>query len=86
MLYVLRASLGDYDLSGYNYLDGGLHITAMLIWLLIVFSTTIVFMNLLIAVISDVYERVMSNRVEEVYQMKVNFIYEQEIMMGPNSS
>ena len=45
-------------------------------WTLIVISNTVVFLNFLIAVISDVYEQVMETRVEEVYQNQATLVVE----------
>jgi len=56
----VRTSLGDFDLDNYN--DGsnlGIIVLRWIIWLVSVFIMNVIFMNFIIAVISESYEKVM---------------------------
>ena len=69
-MYVLNTSLGKYNCDPFRYLPPVSRITMWILWFVIVFINTIVFMNFLIAVISDVYAQTMQTRTEEVFQKK----------------
>lgn len=45
-----------------------------LVWTAIVFLVAVIFLNFLIAVISDVYARVIDTRMEEVFQKKAEIL------------
>lgn len=56
----VRTSLGDFDLDNYNEgTSNGMIILRWTIWLLAVFIMNVIFMNFIIAVISESYEKVM---------------------------
>lgn len=69
-MYVLNTSLARFDCDPFRYLPPVSRITMWILWMIIVFINTIVFMNFLIAVISDVYAQTMQKRTEEVFQKK----------------
>ena len=48
--------------------------TIWIFWTVIIVINTIIFLNFLIAVISDVYEQVMETRTEEIFQKKAQLI------------
>ena len=52
------------------------------IWLLTVFGNTIIFLNFLIAVITDVYEQIMSTRTEEIFLKKAELLLEINEIVG----
>ena len=66
-MFIFRTSLGDFDVDPFTNLTTATRIFIWLFWLIIVFANTIIFLNFLIAVISDVYEQVMENRTEEIF-------------------
>ena len=45
-------------------------------------ANTIIFLNFLIAVISDVYEQVMETRTEEIFQKKAQLLVDIEQVLG----
>lgn len=47
-----------------------------LFWLVTVFANTIIFLNFLIAVITDVYEQIMETRTEEIFLKKAELLLE----------
>lgn len=77
-LFIFRTSLGDIDVDVFKQLTPWSKYAAWIFWLIIVFCNLIVFLNFLIAVISDVYEQVMENRMEEVIQKKVQLLIDVE--------
>ncbi|CDW73225.1 UNKNOWN [Stylonychia lemnae] len=77
-LMAFRISSGDFQLEDYQRQDDELALVSWLIWLIAVISLNIVFMNFIIAVISESYERVMQKLVAESYRVKANLIFERE--------
>ena len=56
IFFMVRTSLGDFEVDPYAELPPLSQIVIWFFWLIIVFSNTIIFLNFLIAVITDVYE------------------------------
>ncbi|CDW88576.1 UNKNOWN [Stylonychia lemnae] len=77
-LMAFRISSGDFQLDDFHSQENGLVILTWLIWLIAVMTLYIVFMNFIIAVISESYERVMQKLVAESYRVKANMIVERE--------
>ncbi|CDW79314.1 wd-40 repeat protein [Stylonychia lemnae] len=77
-LMAFRISSGDFQLDDYHSQEDGLVIFTWVIWLIAVMTLNIVFMNFIIAVISESYERVMQKLVAESYRVKANMIVERE--------
>lgn len=74
-----RTSLGDFDVDSFSSLPGGsIIIAAWIIWLIAVIISNIIFMNFLIAVISESYEKIMQKMTSQTYKGKVDLIYERE--------
>ncbi|CDW90739.1 UNKNOWN [Stylonychia lemnae] len=73
-----RISSGDFQLDDYHNQDDGLVIFTWIIWLIAVMILNIIFMNFIIAVISESYERVMQKLVAESFRVKANMIVERE--------
>ena len=70
LMYVLRTSLADFEVDTFQQLRPASTIILWLFWIIIILFNTIIFLNFLIAVISDVYEQVMESRTEEIFQKK----------------
>ncbi|CDW91053.1 UNKNOWN [Stylonychia lemnae] len=77
-LMAFRISSGDFQLDEYHTQGDVLVIFSWIIWLVAVMLLNIVFMNFIIAVISESYERVMQKLVSESYKVKANMIVERE--------
>ncbi|CDW75193.1 UNKNOWN [Stylonychia lemnae] len=73
-----RISSGDFQLDDFHSQGNGLVILTWLIWLIAVMTLYIVFMNFIIAVISESYERVMQKLIAESYRVKANLTVERE--------
>ena len=67
IIFVGRASLADFEMDRFKDLPPMSRMAGWSFWLMIVISNTVIFLNFLVAVISDVYEQIMETRVEEVY-------------------
>ena len=61
-LFIFRTSLGDFDVDAFTNMPATSRTCIWLFWLFIVFANTIIFLNFLIAVISDVYEQIMEHK------------------------
>ena len=85
ILDAIQLSLGNYDVEGYSALPQELLITIWVVWMLSVFMLNIIFMNFIIAVISESYERVTSTQEAVYYQTLADFIYERELRLTSNS-
>jgi len=62
ILFIFRTSLGDFDVDPFTGMPMVSRIFIWVFWLIIVFANTIVFLNFIIAVISDVYEQIMEHK------------------------
>jgi len=78
-LMAFRTSLGDFELD--NFEDGsslGIIYLRWLIWVIGVFVLNLIFMNFVIAVISESYEKIMQKSIAEGYRGKAMMIVERE--------
>jgi hypothetical protein len=78
---VLRQSIGDYDTTSIIEGTKDFKILAWLLWLLILIIGNIVFMNFIIAVVSETYEYCMEQRIQLIYKAKLEMIEECEDLM-----
>ena len=65
IFWVVRTSLGDFDVEQFQDMPTSLLIAAWVAWVVIVILNMLIFLNFLIAVIGDVYGQVMETRLEE---------------------
>ncbi|CDW85302.1 wd-40 repeat protein [Stylonychia lemnae] len=77
-LTIFRISTGDFELDDYKDQDSELVFITWVVWVFTVLIINIVFMNFIIAVISESYEKVMQKLVAESYKVKANLILERE--------
>ncbi|CDW79849.1 wd-40 repeat protein [Stylonychia lemnae] len=77
-LMAFRISSGDFQLDDFHTQEDLLVVFTWIIWLIAVMTLNIVFMNFIIAVISESYERVMQKLVAESYRVKAHMIVERE--------
>ena len=78
---VLRQSIGDYDTSSIIEGTQDFKILAWLLWFLILIIGNIVFMNFIIAVVSESYENCMQQKIQLIYSAKLEMIEECEDLM-----
>ncbi|CDW82015.1 wd-40 repeat protein [Stylonychia lemnae] len=81
-LMVFRISSGDFQMDDYHNQGDLLVVFSWIIWLITVLTLNIVFMNFIIAVISESYERVMQKLVAESYKVKASLIFERELLFN----
>ena len=74
-LFMLRTSIGDFEVDPFSELPMASRIVMWFLWVSIIFMNTIILLNFLIAVISDVYEQVMETRTEEIFQKKAMLLF-----------
>jgi hypothetical protein len=77
----LRQSIGDYDTSSIIEGSNDFKILAWLLWLFILIVGNIVFMNFIIAVVSESYENCMEKKIQLIYSAKLEMIKECESLM-----
>ncbi|CDW77824.1 wd-40 repeat protein [Stylonychia lemnae] len=78
-LMAFRISSGDFQLDAFKDQDSFLVGLSWILWLVGVIVLNVVFMNFIIAVISESYEKVMQKSVAEQFRVKVQMIAEREI-------
>jgi hypothetical protein len=85
-IIALRTSLGDNEIGDYSdYLDGDVPSTSSLtwlVWLLIMVVGNVIFMNFIVAVVSESYEKCMQRQTIEKYRRRLQMIREKEIIMS----
>jgi hypothetical protein len=64
---MLRSSLGDFDVQTFQDMPPSLLASVYVAWVLLVLLNMLIFLNLMIAVIGDVYSSVMETRTEESF-------------------
>jgi hypothetical protein len=79
-----RLSSGDFELDSYASQKENLIIFTWIIWIMGVLALNVTFMNFIIAVISESYERVMQKLVAELYKVKADMIRERELHLSEN--
>ncbi|CDW76933.1 UNKNOWN [Stylonychia lemnae] len=83
-LMAFRISSGDFYLDDYQNQGDIIVIFSWILWIIAVLTLNIVFMNFIIAVISESYERVMQKLVAESFKVKAHMIVEREQMYSDN--
>ena len=86
ILMAFRTSLGDFEVDGYPGLQSYMIIVAWIIWILAVFILNVIFMNFIIAVISESYGKVMQKMVGEGYKVKAEMICERELFFSEDDT
>jgi hypothetical protein len=77
----LRTSLGDYDFDSFVK-NSDYDILTWLVWFLVMIVGNVIFMNFIIAVVSQSYENCMQTMNAQSYKNKVDLIMERESLMG----
>ncbi|CDW73620.1 UNKNOWN [Stylonychia lemnae] len=77
-LMIFRIAAGDFATDNYKDQSQYLVILTWIVWVIAVIALNVVFMNFIIAVISESYEKVMQKIVAESYKVKVHMIKERE--------
>ena len=81
-MFVLRTALGDFQVSTLKIMQTSTLYTAWIFWIVLVIINSVIFLNFLIAVISDVYAQVMQTRMEEVFQKKAEILVDLDEVFG----
>eukprot|EP00347_Sterkiella_histriomuscorum_P008450 403345053 len=79
IMMAFRTSSGDFNVDSYKDQSSSLVIISWVIWIIAVMLLNVMFMNFIIAVISESYEKVMQKLVAESYRVKVQMIVEREL-------
>jgi len=77
LVVVLRTSVGDNQMEDYS----GSSTISWVVWFMILLAGNIIFMNFIIAVVSESYEKCMSMIVIQFYKVKIDMILEREQML-----
>ena len=76
-----RLSLGDFELEGFTNQRDSLITYSWALWMIGVFVMNVMFMNFIIAVISESYEKVMQRVIALSFKLKAEMIVEREDLM-----
>eukprot|EP00347_Sterkiella_histriomuscorum_P023209 403335532 len=79
LMMAFRTSSGDFNVDSYKDQSQILVIFSWTIWVIAVMILNVMFMNFIIAVISESYEKVMQKMIAESYKVKVQMIVEREL-------
>eukprot|EP00347_Sterkiella_histriomuscorum_P004781 403359125 len=79
LMMAFRTSSGDFNVDSYKDQSSALVIISWAVWIIAVMLLNVMFMNFIIAVISESYEKVMQKLVAEGYKVKVQMIVEREL-------
>eukprot|EP00347_Sterkiella_histriomuscorum_P009011 403342872 len=82
MMMAFRTSSGDFNVDSYKDQSSTLVVISWLAWIVAVMLLNVMFMNFIIAVISESYEKVMQKLVAESYRVKVQMIVERELQFS----
>jgi len=82
-LFVLQTSLGDFSVNNFKHLPLLTMYTLWIMWVILVIINSMIFLNFLIAVISDIYAEHVITRVEESYQKKAEILVDLYNVFGP---
>ena len=76
-----RLSLGDFELEGFTNQRDSLITYSWALWMIGVFVMNVMFMNFIIAVISESNEKVMQRVIALSFKLKAEMIVEREDLM-----
>eukprot|EP00347_Sterkiella_histriomuscorum_P024078 403332378 len=79
LMMAFRTSSGDFNVDSYKDQSSALVIISWAVWIIAVMLLNVMFMNFIIAVISESYEKVMQKLVAEGFKVKVQMIVEREL-------
>ncbi len=77
-----RLSSGDFEIENYSSQRASLIIFTWIVWIVGVLVLNVIFMNFIIAVISESYEKVMQKLVAQSFIVKAEMIVERELHMA----
>ena len=77
-----RLSLGDLEFGNFTVQKSQLIAFSIMLWIIGVFILNVMFMNFIIAVISESYEKVMQRLVALSFMLKSEMIVEREGLMS----
>ena len=84
-LALIRYSLGDFQFESVQELDQYQGIVFWVTWIFMVIMTCVIFLNFIIAEVSQSYMDVQSSVNEFIYRERARLIHEAEVML-PNSA
>jgi hypothetical protein len=77
----LRESIGDYDTASYSQ-NTEYKIIGWIVYLMVMFLGNVIFMNFIIAVVSQSYENCMQRSIAQSFKVKLHMIREYESIMS----
>jgi hypothetical protein len=77
----LRTSLGDYDFDSFVK-NSDYDILTWIVWFEVMIVGNVVFMNFIIAVVSQSYENCMQSMTAQSFKVRVDMIMERESLMN----
>ncbi len=77
----MRTSLGDNEMDDYKDQKDVVSALTWFVWVIIMVVGNVVFMNFIVAVVSESYEKCMQRLNIEKYKLRVDMIQEREKIM-----
>ena len=82
VVMAFRTSLGDFDIEDYNRNEIEMKELVWLVWLMLMIVGNVIFMNFIVAVVSESYEKCMQTQKAQQYRLKCELIVERESIMN----
>lgn len=74
-IQMFKSALGESQTEEILALEGGSYYVGWVLYIFLAFFTTIVYMNILIAVVSDQFERIYETKELELYKRRLPYIF-----------
>ena len=82
LMYTLKQSMGDMKTDTFMFLPKPIMYTAWGTWFVLVIINSMIFLNFLISVITEVYEDESEMQTEEAYQCKAAILRDLDLVFG----
>lgn len=83
LVIAFRTSLGDFEIDDYRGEQKEMKGLIWLIWLMLMIVGNVIFINFIVAVVSESYEKCMQTQKAKQYRLKCEMIVERESIMTP---
>ena len=81
-LYMLRLSIGDFQLDTFKFMPIPQRVIMWIYFVLITIISVLVFCNMVVALINEVYQETILTRVEEALQKRCGILCELQKIFG----
>ena len=82
VIMAFRTSLGDFEIEDYKSDEIEMKELVWVVWLMLMIIGNVIFMNFIVAVVSESYEKCMQTQKAQQYRLKCELIVERESIMS----